>query len=102
MQYGQKEFYQNVGANLKTEEFQMKHEFGTKATGYDAVGHMLQHLLNNVDPEFTHLKDPENDWEKKGEIIKFSQADFLPKKKVDKTGMQEFGYVYMPNNCKQK
>ena len=42
----------------------MKHEFGTKATGYDAVGHMLQHLLNNVDPEFTHLKDPENDWEK--------------------------------------
>ena len=63
---------------------------------------MLQHLLNNVDHDFTHLKDPDNDWEKKGEIIKFSQADFLPKKTTQKTGMQEFGYVYLPNSCKSK
>ena len=78
----------------------MGHVFGTKSSGYDAVGHMLQYLLTNVDTEFKSLKEPDNDWQKKGEIIKFSQAEFMPRKSVEKTGMQEFGYVYMPEECK--
>ena len=87
---------------MKHEDFKRPHEFGTKQSGYDAVGHLLQYLLSNVDLEFKTLRDPDNDWQKKGELIKFSQADFMPKKTIEKTGMQEFGYVYMPEACKSK
>ena len=58
----------------------MPHQVSTyRGYGWDEVGNILQHLLTNI-PEagLAELKGMVNDWELKGTLRPFSQAEFLP------------------------
>lgn len=74
-------------------------------TGYDGVGSILKHLFSNVPGwGFTGLnppcEDPDNGWEKYGVLSNFTQAPFIETTKPDQwTGMQEYGWYFVPHNC---
>ena len=106
-QKAQKEFYQNVGAKVAWYEYPIDHQVSSmRGYGWDEVGNILQHLMTNVpETQMGELKGMVNDWEVKGTLSQFSQAEFLP---ADYdftnpiTSMQYYGYIYTPNSCKTK
>ena len=61
-------------------------------SGVDVAGKVLRHLKPG-------LKDRDLDWRDKGELIKFDQKEFEIN---DKSDMNEFGYVYVPEKCLKK
>ena len=82
------------------------HNLSTRknAYGFDTVGHILNHLLLNIDDaNVKHINPPSDDWREKGVLRKFPQSEFLPQPDIQpkdtKARMKEFGYIYYPKAC---
>jgi len=62
---------------------------------YDGAGEMFKKILPNQ--EKNPIKDRDLDYEKHGEVIAFDQTEFMANGDIS---MDDTGYVYVPNGCK--
>lgn len=68
--------------------------------GYDFAGEVLEHLLPNVvGSEVTEIQEKTEDWMSSGTLRKFDQKEFVDRKVWEWSGLDEFGYIYYPNEC---
>jgi hypothetical protein len=93
--------------NLESIELPIMHSIprlGDGISNYDGIGNILRHLFYNVPGTgITELKpaneDPENGWENYGTLAQFSQLEFIEAGEGQFTGMQEFGWYFVPHEC---
>jgi hypothetical protein len=67
--------------------------------GFDGVGEMFTKIIPGQDAN--PLKPRNYDWESQGELLLFDQQEFVNSSLTNgTTGLNEDGYVYIPNSCK--
>jgi len=70
------------------------------ACNYDAAGAALQHIYGALHP-------PRPETGKKGKLIEFAQRNFVeptdlsPNALAERTNLNEFGYVFVPQDCQE-
>jgi hypothetical protein len=60
------------------------------ACGYDQAHDVLQHIYGDLKPASKTLS---------GRFVEFSQAEFVPDRKLAENGLSEAGYLYVPKTC---
>ena len=101
--YAQKLFFKDFGAAVKSAEIDGGHVFprtGDRSTNYDAAGKILGYFYESVfkeelKPPFEDGPHDKNDatWEKHGQLLEFDQKEFKAE------GLQETGFVFIPQEC---